>query len=307
MTAFAYAIHAGFGSLLTRYLLASCPPKMAPLKRPASALMALDDDQVGRGRGRGRAKGRGNGRCDSYEAIPDAESADYQFPMAQSIENQLPDNVVSPKRPAVAVEKPLAVAQAPQMKMRVKYVANIRDSPQLGTGLVALRRANKLCDTTVMATSGARIAVHGVVLAAHSELLRNKLNEAGSVIELEFASYEAVDLFVRWAYGEIDAKAYEPSSPKVNEEVLQISSDLQMSQLSELCAMRMADGVDTGNVVDRIRICEDFGLPKLRAALIAGIIKETRVLNSVAQNPATLKHPALMRELLSAIAQKVAE
>jgi len=192
--------------------------------------------------------------------------------------------------------------QLPLLKVSVKYSATGSNFAPVCEGLVLLRRDKKLCDMTVVANAGVRFKAHRAVLGAHSDLLASKLEEPGAEIQVDYASYEAVDLFVRWAYSEVNVQNYHPSSTKVNEEVLQISSDLQIPMLSELCALWLSTDVVTGNVVDRIRLCEEFGMPKLRAALVAGIVKDTRVLQAVSQNPATLKHPALMRELLSAIA-----
>ncbi|CAE7040021.1 unnamed protein product, partial [Symbiodinium natans] len=47
-----------------------------------------------------------------------------------------------------------------------------------------------------------------------------------------------------------------------------------------------------------------FGLSKLRAALVQGIVEDQVVLDAVAKDPATLTHPPLMRELLASIASK---
>lgn len=186
-------------------------------------------------------------------------------------------------------------------RLSVPYPAHAgAAADMLGQGLVRLRRAGNLCDLVVVAGAG-RLPVHRTVLAAHSETMMSRLQE--DVKELDFrCSHEAADLVVRWIYGEVDSASYLPSTAKVNEEVLQVSSEFGLLQLSELCAARLAGDADFSNVVIRIRLCEEFGLPKLRAALVTAIVEDAKALHAVATDPITLTHPGLMRELLASIA-----
>lgn len=176
----------------------------------------------------------------------------------------------------------------------------------IAEGLVKLRRAGRLCDATIVAASG-RITVHRAVLAAHSETLATRLQEPNAELDLRTFSHESADFVVRWLYGEVEHDNYVPSTSKVNEEVLQISSDFSLPLLAELCALKLSANVDTTNVVARIRLCEEFGLPRLRAALVSALIKDRKVLDAVAKDPTTLTHPGLMRELLASIAAAGAE
>lgn len=143
-------------------------------------------------------------------------------------------------------------------------------------------------------------------MAAASTTLDERL-QLSSELDLGKVSHEAADYLVRWIYGEVSSANYRPSTVVVNEEVLQLASEFGMPKLSELGSSRLALGVTISNVVGRIRLCEEFGLPTLRSALVAALIADKQALMAVSQDPMTLGHPALMRELLSAIATRATE
>mmetsp|Transcript_122498 Transcript_122498/g.261380 ORF Transcript_122498/g.261380 Transcript_122498/m.261380 type:complete len:339 (+) Transcript_122498:82-1098(+) len=193
------------------------------------------------------------------------------------------------------------VPKAPRLKVDYGCPEGADAPAPLGPSLVKLRSAGRLCDAVVVA-GGGRMPVHRVVLAAHSDALDGRLQGAGAELDLGGVSHEAADILVRWLYGEVSDPSYSPSTAKVNEELLQIASELALKGLSELCALRMAADADTSNIVSRVRLCEEFGLPRLRAALVAALVEDSVALDTVARDAATLGHPALMRELLAAIA-----
>lgn len=173
----------------------------------------------------------------------------------------------------------------------------------LCSGLTRLRNASQLCDAVVVTGDERRQPVHRVVLAASSEAFSSRFQGESAELDLKTYSQEAVDLLVRWLYGEVDAGSYAPSED-VNEEVLRLAHEFQLQPLSELCALKLAANVEVKNVVARVRLCEEFGLARLRAALVATLCEDRQVLDAVARDPNTLTHPALMRELLAAIAKQ---
>jgi len=193
------------------------------------------------------------------------------------------------------------------VQSRTKRLQVHFDPPQgssvtsLEQGLVRLRRNSQLCDITIISGFG-RIPAHRVVLAAHSEKLAARFQSQPAELDLKPASHEAVDIVVRWLYGEIDPATFHPTTSKINEEVLRISSELGLPRLADLCAMRLAESVDTATAVSAIRLCEEYGLPTLRAAIVDAVVKDSQALKAVSMDANTLTHPALMRELLSAIA-----
>lgn len=166
--------------------------------------------------------------------------------------------------------------------------------------LLECRRTGRLCDAALLAAGGARFPVHRLVLAAQSAVMERRLSE-GTELDLG-ACHETVDLLARWLYGEVDEATYRPSSARVNEEMLRLSSDLGLPRLSEMCALYLARHADVGNVVPAVQLCEEYGLPDLRSALIVALVDDRSALDIVSRDPATIGHPALMRELLAALA-----
>jgi len=191
--------------------------------------------------------------------------------------------------------------------LQVDYIVAGGLHAPLAEGLVQLRRKLHRCDAAILAAGGARIPVHAVVLASQSPVLDRKLEEGGPEVDLGAVSHDAAHYIVRWIYGEIGVDTYSPANPKVNEEVLRLASELGLPMLAQICSTRLAMDVSIKNVVDRIRLCEAFGLPELRAALVTALVEDRHALDAVARDDATLSHPALMRELLAALASKAIE
>lgn len=194
-----------------------------------------------------------------------------------------------------------AAAMLASGQLRVRYAAKRATSSPLLEGLLEFRRTGQLCDAALLASGGARFPVHRLVLSAQSAVLEQRLRQ-GAELELAAAGHEAVELLARWLYGEVDDSSYRPSSLRVNEEVLRASSDLGLPRLSELCALHLARQADVGNVVSAVQLCEEYGLPELRGALIRALVEDRPALDIVSRDPATMGHPALMRELLAALA-----
>lgn len=264
-------------------------PAAKPLKEPEPVEEAEEDDDAE----------------EPEEEEPEEEEGDE--------EEEEPVQAPSPKRsPPVSKSSPIkAVNSSPPKKrkldspLQVRYTAPEVLTAPLAEGLVQLRRKLHRCDAAVLAGGGARIPVHAVVLASQSPVLDQKLEKDGPEIDLGAVSHEAADHLVRWIYGE----AVDPThwSQKANEEVLRLASELALPLLSQVCSSRLAVDVTIHNVVERVRLCEDFGLPALRAALVEALVEDRPALDAVARNEATLTHPALMRELLARIAADAIE
>mmetsp|Transcript_28858 Transcript_28858/g.54096 ORF Transcript_28858/g.54096 Transcript_28858/m.54096 type:complete len:267 (+) Transcript_28858:52-852(+) len=207
----------------------------------------------------------------------------------------------SPARALVAKPSPA------RLRVQFRPQGSGKSGPSvLEQGLVRLRRSSQLCDVSIVSGFG-KIPAHRAVLGAHSEVLAQRLQDMQPPqAELDFqqASHEAVDYVVRFCYGEVTQESFQPSTSKVNEEILKIASECGLPPLAELCAARLAAEASTANVVTSVRLCEEFGLPKLRAALVKGLVEDPAALNAVAKDPGTLQHPALMRELLASIASQ---
>lgn len=246
---------------------------------------------------------------------------------ALSSEDEEEDEDASAEAPATEEKEELSVARTPHAKtplrscppstgkasrvaspamiasgqLKVRYSAKGTTASSLMEGLVEFRRAGQLCDVVLVAAGGARFPVHRLVLSAQSMVLEQKLRAGAAELEVT-GGHEAVDLLAKWLYCEVDAATYKPSSSKVNEEMLRISSDLGLPRLSEICALHLARHADVENVVPCVQLCEEYGLPDLRSALIIALVEDRSALDIVSRDPATMGHPALMRELLAALA-----
>jgi len=170
----------------------------------------------------------------------------------------------------------------------------------ISEGLVELRKAGKFCDFAIV-VAGKRFPCHKVVLAAASGILAVKIEDPQEM-DLAETSEEAADFFLRYIYGEVSLENYVPKSHQVNSQVMKLAFDFSLTFLAQLAAVRMASDATASNVVERVKLCEDYNLPDLRQAFVDAIVSEPAYLAEVAQDPATLGHPSLMRELLSAVA-----
>jgi len=231
-----------------------------------------------------------------------------------------------PKPPKRARESPstTALVPRPQDELSVVYTSEhggedtaSGEDPAAAAlqALVQLRRQSHLCDAVIVNQSGCRFIVHRALLAAGSPKLREYLTSrpsgesSSAPIEVNFgaASEEAVAVVVNWMYGQVTPALYRPTTDKTNEDVLQLASELGLPRLAEACARQLAAGVTVSNIVGRMKLCEEFGLPVLRSALFSAIIQDKRALAAISQDSRTLGHPALMRELLAAVATRASE
>jgi hypothetical protein len=274
-------------------------PKAAVLKRPAGKAWAKEPAvQV-------EEEEPEDDEEEEEEEEEEEDEAEEEAPVAPSPKRISTKS--SPKSPLRAIVESPPKKRSATSALQVQYSVTGKLHAPLAEGLVQLRRKLHRCDAAILAGGGARIPVHAVVLASQSPVLDRKLEEGGPEVDLGNASHEAANYLVRWIYGEIAVDNYTPANSKVNEEVLQLAAELGLPMLGQICSTCLATGVTIKNVVDRVRLCEAFGLPELRAALVVALVEDRAALDAVARDEATLGHPALMRELLAAVAAKAME
>mmetsp|Transcript_51572 Transcript_51572/g.95429 ORF Transcript_51572/g.95429 Transcript_51572/m.95429 type:complete len:298 (-) Transcript_51572:124-1017(-) len=191
-----------------------------------------------------------------------------------------------------------------QKKLSVEWTAEGTSQVTALSALARLQEQGLLCDAALVGSSGNSVPVHSVVLAAQSPALLRRLRDGDKELALGSVSDEAVQIVRQWCYGQLNASEYKPSSLDVNVEVLQLSSELSLPQLAEVCAWHLATGINTSNVVARMKLCEAYGLPRLHAALVQALIQDKTALALVARSSEVLQQPALMRELLGATAEQ---
>merc|ERR1719456_1835114 len=124
------------------------------------------------------------------------------------------------------------------------------------------------------------------------------------VTKCEIRLYEtcpgAVKAFLDFVYlGE-----YAPKTDEINKDVLKLAGQFKMPELTEKCAEVLAKDITTTNVVERLGLCEEYQLERLREKIMQQLTSNKKVLNDVAQSKSILQYPLLMQEMLGLIAQE---
>jgi hypothetical protein len=111
---------------------------------------------------------------------------------------------------------------------------------------------------------------------------------------------ETVQILLDYVYqvGTSGSWEYSPSDIEVNKEILHLSRQFELKQLHEYAARWLARGVTASNLVERLVICEDFKLGKLRQKLIEQLAAHPPELSAVCRSAEVLAHPRILQELL---------
>merc|ERR1711972_272903 len=110
---------------------------------------------------------------------------------------------------------------------------------------------------------------HVAVLASQSPVFKEGLKalpapEAGKTRELRLAEIvnpEAVKFMLDFLY-QMDADVWEDYNPRtqeINKDVLRLAQNFRLPGLAERATHWLAKDLTTGNVVERLTICDDFG------------------------------------------------
>mmetsp|Transcript_11271 Transcript_11271/g.31725 ORF Transcript_11271/g.31725 Transcript_11271/m.31725 type:complete len:230 (-) Transcript_11271:61-750(-) len=183
-----------------------------------------------------------------------------------------------------------------------------RNPDQLGEGLRELYRRGEFSDVSLICADHTFNA-HRVVLAAKSEVFKQGLvmpkdkEEAASRQEVRLADIsnpEAVKIMLDHIYEVEDGSCedYNPATQEINKDVLRLSQNFRLPGLAERATQWMAKGLTTGNVVERLTICEDFSLAILREKILEQLTCNKRALSEVAHSPQIMAYPKLMQALL---------
>lgn len=291
---------------LQRLCLTMAPKKIV-FKRPAAAKKAKQEDAADQEAEEPQAP-------EPAEQHTPARKEKVQSPARAATPSPAPTVRSTMKRPEVRPSEALSLGMVQKPEPRKEAVGAVAvhftvssDATRapLAEGLVQLRRTGHRCDATVVVGGGGRIPVHQLVLCSQSMALDQRLQGSSSAeVDLTHVSHEAANIAVRWMYGELAVEAYDPTTAQVNEEVLKLSTELGLPRLAQICASHLARGVTIANVVERVRLCEAYGLTELRKAIITAIVDDRAALTAVSSNPATMGHPVLMHELLANIASR---
>lgn len=180
---------------------------------------------------------------------------------------------------------------------------------RLATGLKDLYQKGTMTDVQLVCAERTFLA-HRVVLASQSDVFKEGLAIAPgtpapqSRQEVRLADIdnpEAVQFMLDFIYEVGDAsswKDYNPKTQEINKDVLRLAQNFRLPGLTERATYWLAKDLTTGNVVERLTICEDFALEDLRERILAQLAGNKKALFEVAHSPQIMKYPSLMQALL---------
>merc|ERR1712232_447775 len=91
---------------------------------------------------------------------------------------------------------------------------------------------------------------------------------------------------------------YNPRTQEINKDVLRLAQNFRLPGLTERATKWLAKDITTGNVVERLTICEEFGLNELRDRILEQLTYNKRALAEVSNCPQIMQYPKLMMQML---------
>jgi len=91
---------------------------------------------------------------------------------------------------------------------------------------------------------------------------------------------------------------YTPENSQVNKDVLRLARHFGLSQLHEHAARWLTKGLKTSNVVERLVMCEEFGLGLLREKIIERLTRQPDVMANICRCPEITNHPKILQDIL---------
>jgi len=176
----------------------------------------------------------------------------------------------------------------------------------LGDGLRELYRRGHFVDVSLVCAQQVYSA-HRAVLAAKSEVFKQGLvasaDTPGMRQEVRLADIsnpEAVKLMLDHMYMMelVTFEEYNPKTLEINKDVLRLAQNFRLPCLAEHATHWFAKDVSTSNVVERLMICEEFGLDVLKEKILEQLTCNKRALAEVARSPQIMSYPRLMQALL---------
>jgi len=212
----------------------------------------------------------------------------------------------------MAIDRMPELGQKP-IALNVKLPA-IADKGQdtLGDKLRALYRRRELTDVVLICEEKS-FPAHRVVLASQSEVfmegLRGEVEGMQEVRIADIANPEAVKFMLNFLYqtSSEDWEDYNPRTQEINKDVLRLAQNFRLPGLTDRAMHWLAKDITTGNVVERLTICEDFGLSILREKILEQLTFNKQALAEVAHSAQIMQYPKLMQAMLQIAAGGVLE
>lgn len=188
-------------------------------------------------------------------------------------------------------------------------------------GLRELLDRSELCDI-ILLVGGQSFLAHRAVLAAVSNSFHECLSRIGAAgteegaqpgagpkqeqmaLTLEEITHpEAVRLMLHCIYGVdgVDGNAirdYSPGSEDINRDVIRLAQRFQISQLQDQANRWLTKGLNTGNILERLVVCEEFGLVDAREKILDQLISNPSALAVLVNDPEITKVPVVLQDLL---------
>lgn len=190
------------------------------------------------------------------------------------------------------------------VELKVKLPAPKSKADGLMQNLQALFKNKELCDVELICAE-VTIPAHKVVLASQSAVFKQGLQVEGTdgrqqIRLADVANPEAVHLMLNHIYelGDDDWQLYNPRTQEINKDVLRLAQNFQLPGLTERATHWMSKDLSTGNVVERLTICEEFGLQQLSDKIIGQLAVNKKALYEVSHSPQIMAYPKLMQALL---------
>jgi hypothetical protein len=207
----------------------------------------------------------------------------------------------------------MSVARLPQLgskpvSLTVKMPAPKVAQESLAHGLQDLYRKGEFADI-VLICSEQRFPAHRIVLACQSTVFRDGISAQYSTsgqieIRLEIPNPEAVKFMLDFLY-QLDDKdwaEYNPRTQDINRDVLSLARQFQLPGLTQRAMHWLSKDLTTGNVVERLSICDEYGLSELSERILEQLTLNRKALAEVAHSPQIMTYPRLMQAMLQCAA-----
>jgi hypothetical protein len=207
----------------------------------------------------------------------------------------------------------MSVARLPQLgskpvALTVKLPAASTTEEVLTPGLQALYRTGEFTDVAFVC-AGQRFVAHRTVLACQSAVLKENLSMVSSIgshieVKIDISNPEAVKFMLDHLYQLDDSEwaKYNPRTQEINRDVLRLAHQFQLPGLTQRAMTWMAKDLTTGNVVERLSICEEFQLNELSDKILEQLTNNRQALAEVANSPQIMTYPRLMQAMLQCAA-----
>jgi hypothetical protein len=216
----------------------------------------------------------------------------------------------------------MSVARLPQLgskpvvlNVKLKALRLETDADTLSQGMQDLYRKGEFADVVLLCAEQ-RFLAHRAVLAAQSRFFKEAFLTQPTPatgmrceIRLEVSNPEAVKIMLDYLYmiDEKDWAVFNPRTQAVNREALQLARQFELPGLTQKAMRWLCEDLTTGNVVERLSICEEFGLSELSDKIVQQLTLNREALAEVAHSPQIMSHPRLMQAILQSAASALPE